>query len=437
MPRGIESIRPKKAEGQRRIGEGLWNGEGEIDPAQLKIREAIAEEELRALRNWKIEARLPGVEKSLAGGASTGDSSLPAMSSNSAPFSWGFSTSPPDKSPAAVSASAPGTIRPFSVFPSIPASLASFPPLLSISAARNSTPVTSNVQPEVYTTTDKSHRWVSNKPQVESTDLTTRCGEIARTKERALNYRRYRVDILRKNSRYKRAGEEQKRKMEEKFAGMEEGEKFPPDISLLLRRMAGDFEDQDAEYRNKRARKQPFLNAQEEEDGSDTEDTIVVKFPGYGTENGEGGMKGFRERSGRNNAAIDNGKSVSQSTHKPNGKSTSKGIDLHKPRIAQPENERIYIPILQIIDLTLSDDEVIVPTSSLPANGKLESSSGNMKFRVEIPMKPQHTPGNSREGMKSFAQSKSINKPNHPGNTNPQNKGCSFIFPRMSFKLNT
>ncbi|KAL7272261.1 hypothetical protein RUND412_004936 [Rhizina undulata] len=261
MPRGIESIRPKKAE-----GEDLWNGEGEIDLAQLKIRKAIAEESLRALRNWKIETRLPEVEKSLAGGASTGVGSSPAMSSNWEPFSWGFSNSPPDKIPATVSASAPGIIRPFSLFPSISASLAAFPASLSISAARNSTPV-------------------------ESTDLTIRCSEIARTKERALNCKGYRVDVLRKSSRDKRAGEEQRRKMEKMFAGMDEGEKFPPDISLLLRRMARDLEDQDAEHRNNRARKQPFLNSLEEEDGSDIEDTIVVKFPGYGTENGEGDMK--------------------------------------------------------------------------------------------------------------------------------------------------
>ncbi|KAL7274359.1 hypothetical protein RUND412_002744 [Rhizina undulata] len=285
--------------GQRRRGEDLWNGKGRINLAQLRVGEAIVEEALRSLRNWKIEPRpsQPRDEKSppeVTGGASKGGSSLPAMSSNWAPFSWGFSTSPPDKIPATVSVSAPSTIRPFSLFPSISASLAAFPISLSIPAARNSTSVTCNVQPEVYATTDKSHRWFSNnKPGWRARILPE---DVVRLREQR-------------------------------------------NVLLTVGGVGLMFFIRMQKLRNKRARKRPHLNALdlEVEDGSDTEDIIVLKFPGYGTENGEDGTKILKEGSGRNAAGMDNGKSVSQSTYKPNGKNTLKGRHLRKPLSAQLE----------------------------------------------------------------------------------------------------
>ncbi|KAL7276052.1 hypothetical protein RUND412_000968 [Rhizina undulata] len=391
----------KKAEDQRRRAEGFGNGKaGDMDSAQLRIREAIAVEALGLLGSWKIGTQ-PGINKPVAGGASTSVNSLPAISSTWVPFPWVFSTSPLVEITAAGSTSAAGSVRPLSLPSSTSTSLTLIPTSLSISVAEDSIQ-TSNVRLEPRPTPNKNHVWLYNIPQEKGTNLATRCGEIARTKEHALNCRRYRVGVLRKDPGYKRAGNEKRRKMEEKFRGTEKGETFP-DIGLLKRTMSRDFEDLATEHRKKRARKEPFLNLLEEEDESDTEDTIVVKFPGPGTKNGKGDMKCLRGGSRKNNAGMDNGKSNCQTTSKTKGKNTSKGKNLHKPPSTQPGIPMIAIPQKQIVDLTLYDNEVIATTSCLPANRKVESYSGNIKFFVEIPLKPQQNPGYSRERVKAFA----------------------------------
>ncbi|KAL7275667.1 hypothetical protein RUND412_001374 [Rhizina undulata] len=279
---------------------------------ELGVCEPIAGEALQSTRKRNVLfPRLSqlAVEKSLAGDSSTGFGGSQTISSECSPSSWGISTTQSFKITAAASASAPGPVT-SRFWPSISRSLAPISTTpLSISAAKDSIQ-TLCVQPEVCATTEKIQGLFSDNPQEDIANLTAKCADIAFAKECSLNFKRYQLHVLRNDPSYKTASVEERKKMEDKFRGP--GERVTcPGLGLMKKRMARDFEDQDAEHQVKRARKQPSSN-ELEEDGSDMEDTIVVKLPGFGIENGEETKRGSTAVGGKEEGGMDNVKRASK-----------------------------------------------------------------------------------------------------------------------------